>query len=199
MTPIWRAQARAGLARAGAEGALARAGAEGALITLGRPFAGDPARWRTDDEVATLAHALGALGRGFGFGRADLLGHSSGGHLAVALAQETARVRFLSAAAPPLDLLAWHETPFRRVSAVVRAQYDPVDHVAAFQADTAALVADPADAVAPPRAWRGWLGRALALGKPVTLVLATGGGADRHGLIRPGAEALAMLRAGRPL
>lgn len=190
MTPIWRAQARAG---------LARAGATGALITLGRPFAGDPARWRTAAEVSTLAHAIAALGRGFGFGRADLLGHSSGGHLAVALAQETGRVRFVSAAAPPLDLMAWHETLFRRASAAVRAQYDPVDHVDGFQADAAALVADPFDSVAPPRAWQGWLGRALALGKPVTLVLAEGGGPDRHGLIAPGAEALALMRAGRPL
>jgi hypothetical protein len=190
MTPIWRVQARNG---------LARAGAQGTLITLGRPFAGDPERWRTDTEVAALAHALGALGRGFGFGRADILGHSSGGHLAVALAQETGRVRFLSAAAPPLDLIAWHEAGLRNASAAVRRQYDPVAHVARFRADAAVIVADPLDRVAPPRAWQGWLERALALGHPVSLAFATGGGPDHHGLVGPGAEALALLRAARAL
>ncbi|MFT6062295.1 MAG: hypothetical protein ACJAVR_002354 [Paracoccaceae bacterium] len=198
MTPIWRAQARAGLARTGlARTGLAHANVAGTLITLGRPYAGDPSRWRTRAEISTLAHALGALGWAFGFGRADLLGHSSGGHLAVALAQETGRVRFLSAAAPPLDLITWHKSALRGASAAVRAQYDPVDHVAAFRADAGVIVADPLDAVAPPRAWQGWLGRALALGKPVTLMLAEGGGPDRHGLIGPGAEAMAMMRATR--
>ncbi|MFT7027601.1 MAG: hypothetical protein ACJAVS_001832, partial [Paracoccaceae bacterium] len=40
-----------------------------------------------------------------------------------------------------------------------------------------------------------WLSAAIALGKPVSLAFANGGGEDRHGLVGPAAEALATLRA----
>lgn len=189
MTPLWRAQARGALA-------VAAGGAPRAtLLTLGRPYAGDPSRWRTRAEIDALAHAIAELGRAIGFGRADVLGHSSGGHLAVALAQETARVRFLGAAAPPLDLIAWHETWLRQASRAVRRQYDPIARVGALTLDGAIIVADPLDEVMPPRAWRAWLAQARAMGKPVALVLAAGRGPDRHGLVGPAAAALSALRA----
>lgn len=190
MTPIWRAQARE---------AMARAGLNAPLLTLGRPFAGDPDRWRTAEEIAALSRALSVLGRAYGFGRADALGHSSGAHLAVALAQETGRLRLIAAAAPPLDLLTWHADSWGGASSAVRRQYDPVAHVADFTAEKIVLVADPLDQVTPPKAWQGWLGRASALGKPASLLFARGGGENRHGLILPGAEALAAMRAGAPI
>ncbi|MGG7567801.1 hypothetical protein ACQ5SO_16740 [Rhodovulum sp. DZ06] len=185
MTPLWRIQARE---------AARRAGLSGPILTLGRPWAGDPSRWRTDAELSALARGLAVLGRAYGFGRVDALGHSSGAHLAVGLAQETGRIRLLAAAAPPLDLAAWHMETAGSMSARVRRQYDPLAHVAGFRADAAALVADPFDRVTPPAAWQGWLRAARAFGKPATLVLARGGGEDRHGLILPAAEALAALR-----
>ena len=188
MTPLWRHQARE---------AAARAGLRGPLLTLGRPYAGDPSRWRTRQELASIARALAILSRAYGFGRVDALAHSSGAHLAVGLAQETGRIRNLSAAAPPLDLMAWHEGALFGPSAAVRAQYDPLSRVAGFSADAMALVADPQDSAVPPRAWRGWLAEALRLGKPARLLFAQGAGPDRHGLLLPAAEALAALRAGR--
>ncbi|MFT7390330.1 MAG: hypothetical protein ACI9ZH_000549 [Paracoccaceae bacterium] len=186
MTPIWHAQATA---------AVERAEPGATILTLGRPYAGDPERWRTRAEIDALAHAIAELSRAFGFGRADLLGHSSGAHLAVALAQEKGRVRLLAAASPPLDLMAWHQGWLRHASRAVRRQYDPIARVAALTLDAAVLVADPRDTVTPPEAWRAWLSAAIALGKPVSLAFANGGGEDRHGLVGPAAEALATLRA----
>lgn len=187
MTPLWRAQARE---------AAARAGLTGPLLTLGRPYAGDPARWRTPKELAAVARALAVLSRAYGFGRVDAMAHSSGAHLAVGLAQETGRIRNLAAAAPPLDLMAWHAGALFGPSAAVKAQYDPLARVAGFGAEAMALVADPLDTAVPPRAWQGWLAAALRLGKPARLVFAHGAGPDRHGLLLPAAEALKALRDG---
>lgn len=186
MTPRWRAQAQE---------ALRRAELSAPLLTLGRPYAGDPSRWRSPAELAALRDALAALCAAYGWGRVDVMGHSSGAHLAVALAQETGRIRLLAAAAPPLDLLRWHDGGLFGPAAAVRRQYDPIAHVAGLRVDGAALVADPLDAVAPPKAWRGWLREALRLGKPVRLMFAAGGGPERHGLIGPAADALAEMRA----
>ena len=100
-------------------------------IAVRRPHSGSKYQWRQNDEIRLQLALVDYLSRTFGIKKFNLTGHSGGGLVAIAVAQErpnlTAMVGLASPKLAVRDHYIYHEggsTPGR-----YGTQYDPIYHI----------------------------------------------------------------------
>jgi hypothetical protein len=136
-------------------------------------------------EIRVVAAALDELKVRHGLKRFHLAGQSGGAHTVAGLAQMRADVGCAVMAAGDISVKTRARDSGRKIDAVIKALYDPIDHVAAMQHQPGRrmiVMSDPDDQLVSYHSQREFAERVRAKSLPILQVSADSGTENFHGL-----------------
>jgi dienelactone hydrolase len=150
---------------------------------------GDHWARRTRLEVQVALAAVEALKARHGFKRFHLVGQSGGAHTVAALLQHRSDAGCAVMASGVLSVKSRERDGGREISARIKSDYDPIDHVGAMQHQSGrrlVVLSDPDDRRVSYRSQREFVERVKAKGLPILHVTAAAGDEEFHSLAGPG-------------
>ncbi|HKY85407.1 MAG TPA: hypothetical protein VJL90_01440, partial [Pseudorhodoplanes sp.] len=150
---------------------------------------GDHWARRTRLEVQVAMAAVEALKARHGFKRFHLVGQSGGAHTVAALLQHRSDAGCAVMASGVLSVKSRERDGGREISARIKSDYDPIDHVGAMQHQSGrrlVVLSDPDDRRVSYRSQREFVERVKAKGLPILHVTAAAGDEEFHSLAGPG-------------
>ena len=111
-------------------------------IGVYRPHSYSKFKWRRREEIRLHLALVDYISRTFCVGKFNLLGKSSGGTVAIAIAHERPHLTaMVGLASPVLAIKARHRQQYSgNIPARVYSQYDPIDHIGKLSPDIPVLV-----------------------------------------------------------
>lgn len=148
-----------------------------AMACIFRPYATNRNMWRQPEEVAEITEIVKNLSSTLKVNNLHCSGHSSGGHLCLAIAQQEAvDISCIAVSAPPADTVEHHKAGWWNIGARERREYNPADHVAKTVAYEIIITGDKEDPTVSHKSWESFIGKARAAGIDIKFVEVSGFG-----------------------
>ena len=159
--------------RRGIFGEARRVVADGPVIAVIRPHSNSKYDWRQMSEIELQRVLLEYLSRTFGVEKFNLYGHSGGGLVAIAVAQERPELTAtVGLASPKLAVLKHYMRHENGVPSRYSQQYDPIKHIQKLSSKIPVLIIyDTLDKTVKPGGVLPYVEKAKKLGLKVKMIL----------------------------